>query len=74
MRAGSPCTRSSPAPSEGPAAVSGLLTLDNTAIVLDSTADPCEGYFDLPGIFMVPLISPEMCSEKTSSYFSRAFA
>jgi DegV family protein with EDD domain len=35
--------------------VSELLTLDNTAIVLDSTADPCEGYFDRPGIFMVPL-------------------
>ena len=35
--------------------MSGLLTLDNTALVLDSTADPCEGYFDRPGIFMVPL-------------------
>jgi DegV family protein with EDD domain len=35
--------------------VSGLLSLDNTALVLDSTADPCEGYFDRPGIFMVPL-------------------
>jgi DegV family protein with EDD domain len=35
--------------------MSALLTLENTAIVLDSTADPCEGYFDRPGIFMVPL-------------------
>ena len=35
--------------------MSGLLTLDNTAIVLDSTADPCEGYFDREGIYMVPL-------------------
>jgi DegV family protein with EDD domain len=35
--------------------VSGLLTLDNTAVVLDSTADPCEGYFEREGIYMVPL-------------------
>ena len=35
--------------------MSDLLTAENTAIVLDSTADPCEGYFDRPGIFMVPL-------------------
>ena len=32
-----------------------LLTLDNTAIVLDSTCDPCEGFFDRPGLYMVPL-------------------
>jgi DegV family protein with EDD domain len=35
--------------------LSELLTLENTAIVLDSTADPCEGYFDREGIYMVPL-------------------
>ncbi len=35
--------------------MSELLTLENTAIVLDSTADPCDGYFERPGIFMVPL-------------------
>jgi DegV family protein with EDD domain len=35
--------------------LSGLLTLENTAIVLDSTADPCEGYFGRQGIYMVPL-------------------
>jgi DegV family protein with EDD domain len=32
-----------------------LLTLDNTAIVLDSTCDPPAGFFDRPGLFMVPL-------------------
>ncbi|MCX6363752.1 MAG: DegV family protein [Actinobacteria bacterium] len=32
-----------------------LLTLDNTAIVLDSTCDPPAGYFDRPGLYMVPL-------------------
>jgi DegV family protein with EDD domain len=32
-----------------------LLTLDNTAIVLDSTCDPPAGFFDRPGLYMVPL-------------------
>jgi DegV family protein with EDD domain len=32
-----------------------LLTLENTAIVLDSTCDPPEGFFDRPGLSMVPL-------------------
>ena len=31
------------------------LTLDNTAIVVDSTCDPPPGYFDGPGLAMVPL-------------------
>ncbi len=31
------------------------LTLENTAIVLDSTCDPPEGFLDQPGLFMVPL-------------------
>ena len=31
------------------------LTLDNTAIVVDSTCDPPPGYFDRPGMAMVPL-------------------
>ena len=31
------------------------LTLDNTAIVADSTCDPSPGYFDRPGMVMVPL-------------------
>ncbi len=31
------------------------LTLDNTAIVVDSTCDPPPGYFDQPGLAMVPL-------------------
>jgi len=31
------------------------LTLDNTAIVVDSTADPPPGYYDRPGLVMVPL-------------------
>ena len=31
------------------------LTLDNTAIVADSTCDPPPGYFDQPGLVMVPL-------------------
>ncbi len=31
------------------------LSLENTAIVLDSTCDPPEGYFDRPGMFMIPL-------------------
>ncbi len=32
-----------------------LLTLENTAIVVDSTCDPPPGYFDRPGLVMVPL-------------------
>jgi DegV family protein with EDD domain len=32
-----------------------LLTLGNTAIVLDSTCDPPAGFFDRPGLYMVPL-------------------
>ena len=32
-----------------------LLTLENTAIVCDSTCDPPEGFFDRPGLSMVPL-------------------
>ncbi len=32
-----------------------LLTLENTAIVCDSTCDPPEGFFDRPGLYMVPL-------------------
>jgi DegV family protein with EDD domain len=31
------------------------LSLDNTAIVVDSTCDPPPGYFDEPGLVMVPL-------------------
>jgi len=31
------------------------LTLDNTAIVLDSTCDAPAGFFDRPGLFLVPL-------------------
>jgi DegV family protein with EDD domain len=31
------------------------LSLDNTAIVVDSTCDPPPGYFDAPGLVMVPL-------------------
>jgi DegV family protein with EDD domain len=31
------------------------LSLDNTAIVVDSTCDPPPGYFDQPGLVMVPL-------------------
>lgn len=31
------------------------LDLDNTAIVVDSTCDPPPGFFDRPGLFMVPL-------------------
>jgi len=31
------------------------LTLENTAIVLDSTCDPPDGYFDQAGLSMVPL-------------------
>ena len=31
------------------------LTLENTAIVLDSTCDPPEGFFDRPGMYLVPL-------------------
>ncbi|HMK92829.1 MAG TPA: DegV family protein [Thermoleophilia bacterium] len=32
-----------------------VLTLENTAIVADSTCDPPPGYFDQPGLVMVPL-------------------
>ena len=32
-----------------------LLTLENTAIVMDSTCDPPDGWFDQPGLYMVPL-------------------
>ncbi len=31
------------------------LTLENTAIVLDSTCDAPDGFFDRPGLFVVPL-------------------
>ena len=31
------------------------LTLDNTAIVLDSTCDAAGGFFDRPGLYIVPL-------------------
>lgn len=32
-----------------------ILTLENTAIVMDSTCDPPDGWFDQPGLYMVPL-------------------
>jgi DegV family protein with EDD domain len=32
-----------------------LLTLENTAFVLDSTADPPHGYFEQEGVYLVPL-------------------
>lgn len=32
-----------------------MLTLENTAIVLDSTCDAPPGYFDQPGLYLVPL-------------------
>ena len=32
-----------------------LLTLENTAIVVDSTCDPADGWLDQPGLYMVPL-------------------
>jgi len=35
--------------------MSGLLTLDNTAIVLDSTCDPSPGFLERAGLYMVPL-------------------
>ena len=35
--------------------MSDLLTLENTAIVCDSTCDPPDGFFDRPGLYMVPL-------------------
>jgi DegV family protein with EDD domain len=31
------------------------LTLENTAIVMDSTCDPPDGWFDQPGLYLVPL-------------------
>jgi DegV family protein with EDD domain len=37
------------------AGASDSLTLENTAIVLDSTCDPPDGYFDQPGLYLVPL-------------------
>jgi DegV family protein with EDD domain len=33
----------------------GLLTLENTAIVMDSTCDPPDGWFDQAGLYLVPL-------------------
>jgi DegV family protein with EDD domain len=35
--------------------VTDILTLENTAIVMDSTCDPPDGWFDQPGLFLVPL-------------------
>ena len=35
--------------------MSELLSLENTAIVLDSTSDPSDGFFKRPGLYMVPL-------------------
>jgi DegV family protein with EDD domain len=35
--------------------MTGLLTLENTAIVLDSTCDPPQGFLDREGLYMVPL-------------------
>jgi DegV family protein with EDD domain len=32
-----------------------LLTLENTAIVMDSTCDPPDAWFDQPGLYLVPL-------------------
>jgi fatty acid kinase fatty acid binding subunit len=32
-----------------------LLTLENTAIVMDSTCDPPDGWFDQEGLYLVPL-------------------
>jgi DegV family protein with EDD domain len=32
-----------------------LLTVENTAIVIDSTGDPPDGFFDRPGMYLVPL-------------------
>ena len=32
-----------------------VLTLQNTAIVLDSTCDAPDGFFDRDGLYMVPL-------------------
>jgi DegV family protein with EDD domain len=40
---------------QGRPTMTDLLTLDNTAIVLDSTCDPSAGFFDRPGLSMVPL-------------------
>jgi DegV family protein with EDD domain len=45
---------SSDAP-QGRPTMNNLLTLDNTAIVLDSTCDAPAGFFDRPGLYMVPL-------------------
>lgn len=35
--------------------MSAALSHDNTAIVLDSTSDPSDGFFERPGLYMVPL-------------------
>jgi DegV family protein with EDD domain len=35
--------------------MSDLLTVENTAIVIDSTGDPPDGFFDRPGMYLVPL-------------------
>jgi DegV family protein with EDD domain len=35
--------------------VTELLTLENTAIVMDSTCDPPDGWFDQAGLYLVPL-------------------
>ena len=32
-----------------------MLTLQNTAIVLDSTSDAPDGFFDREGLYMAPL-------------------
>ena len=52
-RAGSRSTRSLRAQNERRPMT--LLTLENTAIVLDSTCDPADGWLDQPGLYMVPL-------------------
>jgi DegV family protein with EDD domain len=35
--------------------MAGLLTLQNTAVVMDSTCDPPDGWFDQEGLYLVPL-------------------
>ena len=40
---------------QGRPTMTDLLTLDNTAIVLDSTCDAAPAFLDRPGLFMVPL-------------------
>ena len=46
---------SSGEPQARPTVSSEVLTLENTAIVLDSTCDPPDGYFEQPGLYLVPL-------------------